>query len=50
MSSATWKWEALKLGQEEAGDQLLGGGTGEGESGRGGLFGDGLGYFASVFL
>jgi hypothetical protein len=35
VSSATWKWETIKSGEEEAGDQLLGGGTGEGEVGGG---------------
>ncbi len=34
---------------EEAGDEVLGGGAGEGSRGRGGLFGDGLGYFCKHF-
>ncbi len=44
VSSATWKWEELTSGEEEAGDKMLGAGTGKGEGG-GGLFGDGSGYF-----
>ncbi len=49
MSSATWKWEALTLGEEEAGDEMLGSGTGEGE-GWGACLGMDWGIFASVFL
>jgi hypothetical protein len=33
VSSATRKWDALTSGEEEAGDEMLGGGTGEGEGG-----------------